>query len=69
MRPLVASGEKPNVFFSLLDVCLLNSNYEYNLNFDNILVKNSNLVFQPIWQPYDAYTFTKYISHLRIMIW
>ncbi len=25
---------------------------EYNSNFDNILVKNLNLVFQPISQPY-----------------
>ncbi len=26
--------------------------FEYNSNFDNILVKNLNVVFQPIWQPY-----------------
>ncbi len=25
--------------------------FEYNYNFDNILVKKSKVVFQPIWQP------------------
>ncbi len=28
--------------------------FEYNFNFDNILVKNLNVFFQPIWQPYLA---------------
>ncbi len=36
----------PKAVVSKLNLCLLNS------NFDNMLVQNSNLVFQPIWQPY-----------------
>ncbi len=50
MRPLVASGKKPKAF------CFLNEfmpfKFGYNSNSDNIFVKNLNLVFQPIWQPY-----------------
>ncbi len=26
--------------------------FECNSNFDNILLKNVNVVFQPVWQPY-----------------
>ncbi len=47
MRALVASEEKPKAFFPNRIYA-----FEYNLNFDNIFVKNSNVVFQPIWQPY-----------------
>ncbi len=45
-RPLVASGEKPKAFFSLTEIMAFK--FEYNSNIDNILVQNSNLVFQPI---------------------
>ncbi len=44
--PLVASGEKPKAFFPLTEI--MPFKFEYNLNIDNILVQNSNLVFQPI---------------------
>ncbi len=47
MRPLVASGEKPKLFFFPLTE-IMPFKFEYNLNIDNILVQNSNLVFQPI---------------------
>ncbi len=50
MRPLVASGEKPKAFFPLTEI--MPFKFEYNSNFDNILLQNSNLVFQPFWQPY-----------------
>ncbi len=40
---LVALGEKPKAFFEFMHFKI-----EYNLNFGNIFVKNSNLVFQPI---------------------
>ncbi len=36
-------------FFPLTEI--MPFKFEYNLNIDNILVQNSNLVFQPIWQP------------------
>ncbi len=45
MRPLVASGEKPKAFFPLTEI--MPFKFEYNSNFDNILLQNSNLVFQP----------------------
>ncbi len=40
-RPLVASG----AFFPVTEIMLFK--FEYNLIFDNILVQNLNLVFQP----------------------
>ncbi len=46
MRPLVASGEKPKAFFPLTE--FMPFKFEYNSNFDHILVKHSNVVFQPI---------------------
>ncbi len=46
MHPLVASGEKPEAFFSLTEIMPLK--FEYNSNIDNILVQNLNLVFKPI---------------------
>jgi len=52
MRPLVASEEKTNAFFYLTE--FMHFEFDYNLNFDNILAQNSNWVFKPIWQPYDA---------------
>ncbi len=45
MRTLVASVEKPKAFFPLTE--FMPFKFEYNSNFD-ILVQNSNLVFQPI---------------------
>ncbi len=42
--------EDKNYFFLLTE--FMPFKFEYNSNFDNILVKNSNLVFQPIWQSY-----------------
>ncbi len=46
IRPLVASGEKPKAFFFLTE--FMPFKFEYNLNFDYIFVKHSNVVFQPI---------------------
>ncbi len=46
MRPFVASGEKPKAFFSLTE--FMPFKFEYNSNFDHILVKHLNVVFQPI---------------------
>ncbi len=46
MRPLLASVEKPKSFFLLTE--MMPFKFEYNSNIDNILVQNSNLVFQPI---------------------
>ncbi len=42
----VASGEKSKAFFPLTEI--MPFKFEYNSNFDHILVQNSNLVFQPI---------------------
>ncbi len=42
----MASGEKPKAFFFLAE--FMPFIFEYNSNCDNILVKNLNLVFQPI---------------------
>ncbi len=57
MRPLVVSGEKPKpVFPPLQKLCLLKS------NIDNITVQNSNLVFQPNWQPFFTLDLTALLS-------
>ncbi len=47
-------------FFFLIE--LMPFKLKYNSNFDNILVKNSNLVFQPIWQP-SIYSWSKNFTH------
>ncbi len=49
MRPLVASGEKPKVFFPLTEIMLLK--FKYYSNIDNILVQNSNLFFSQFDSP------------------
>ncbi len=49
MRPLVTSGDKSKAFFFLTE--FMPFILEYYSNFDNILVKNYNVVFQPICQP------------------
>ncbi len=46
MHPLVASGEKTKAFLFLTE--FMPFKFEYNSNFDNVLVKNLNVVFQPI---------------------
>ncbi len=43
MRPLVASGEKPKVFFSQTEYMPFKC--EYNSNFDHILVKKIEFRF------------------------
>ncbi len=64
IHPLLASGEKPKAFFSLTE--FMPFKFVYNSNFDHIWVKKSNLVVQPIWQPYLwlCIVYPCYSSHL-----
>ncbi len=47
--PSCGLRRKAKSFFFLTE--FMPFKFKYNFNFDNILVKYLNLVFQPIWQP------------------